>query len=262
MIVDNDADLDEAVVHVIDSAFGYQGQKCSAASRVILLSEVHDRFLRRLVDAVGSLKIGPPEDPRNAIGPVIDAEAHKRIAEYIQIGKKEAKCVLEMAAPRGGFFIGPTIFRDVDPQSRIAQEEIFGPVLSVLKAKDFDHALEIANDSEFALTGGIFSRSPAHIERARKDFRVGNLYINRGITGAVVERQPFGGLKLSGIGSKAGGPDYLLQFVEPRTVSENTSRHGFVPERREEMNAFKTFKPFKWFKSFECRSLTRARKPD
>jgi RHH-type proline utilization regulon transcriptional repressor/proline dehydrogenase/delta 1-pyrroline-5-carboxylate dehydrogenase len=231
VIVDNDADLDEAVVHVIDSAFGYQGQKCSAASRVILLSEVHDRFLRRLVDAVGSLKIGPPEDPGNAIGPVIDAEARERIAEYIQFGKREAKCVLEMTAPAGGFFIGPTIFRDVDPKSRLAREEIFGPVLSVLKAEDFNHALAIANDSEFALTGGIFSRSPAHIEQARKDFRVGNLYINRGITGAVVERQPFGGLKLSGIGSKAGGPDYLLQFVEPRTVSENTSRHGFVPER-------------------------------
>ena len=132
---------------------------------------------------------------------------------------------------KAGYFIGPTIFRDVDPKSRLAQEEIFGPVLAVLKADDFDHALAIANDSEFALTGGIFSRSPAHIEQARKDFRVGNLYINRGITGAVVERQPFGGLKLSGIGSKAGGPDYLLQFVEPRTVSENTSRHGFVPER-------------------------------
>ncbi len=232
VIVDNDADLDEAVVHVIDSAFGYQGQKCSAASRVILLSEVHDRFLRRLVDAVGSLKIGPPEDPGNAIGPVIDAEARERIAEYIQFGKRQAKCVLEMTAPAGGFFIGPTIFRDVDPKSRLAREEIFGPVLSVLKAEDFNHALAIANDSEFALTGGIFSRSPAHIEQARKDFRVGNLYINRGITGAVVERQPFGGLKLSGIGSKAGGPDYLLQFVEPRTVSENTSRHGFVPERR------------------------------
>jgi len=232
VIVDNDADLDEAVVHTIDSAFGYQGQKCSAASRVILLSEVHDRFLSRLVDAVRSLKIGPPEDPRNAIGPVIDATAHRRIAEYIEIGKKEAKCVLEMTAPADGFFVGPAIFRDVEPHSRLAQEEIFGPVLSVLKAKDFDQALQIANDSEFALTGGIFSRSPAHIEQARKEFHVGNLYINRGITGAVVERQPFGGLKLSGIGSKAGGPDYLLQFLEPRTISENTLRHGFVPPER------------------------------
>lgn len=137
-----------------------------------------------------------------------------------------------MTAPQGGFFIGPVIFRDVDPKSRLAQEEIFGPVLAVLKAKDFDHALMIADDSEFALTGGVFSRSPEHIEQARRDFRVGNLYINRGITGAVVERQPFGGLKLSGIGSKAGGPDYLLQFVDPRTVSENTSRHGFMPVER------------------------------
>ena len=232
VIVDNDADLDEAVVHTIDSAFGYQGQKCSAASRVILLSDVHDRFLSRLVDAVSSLKIGPPEDPRNAIGPVIDAMARRRIAEFIEIGKKEAKCVLEMAAPKDGFFVGPAIFRDVEPRSRIAQEEIFGPVLSVLKAKDFAHGLQIANDSEFALTGGVFSRSPAHIEWARREFRVGNLYINRGITGAVVERQPFGGLKLSGIGSKAGGADYLLQFLEPRTISENTLRHGFVPPER------------------------------
>jgi RHH-type proline utilization regulon transcriptional repressor/proline dehydrogenase/delta 1-pyrroline-5-carboxylate dehydrogenase len=232
VIVDTDADLDEAVVHVIDSAFGYQGQKCSAASRLILLEEIHERLLARLVEAVRSLKIGAPKDPRNAIGPVIDAEAKDRIAEFIRVGKKEAKCVLEMDAPREGFFVGPVIFIDVDPQSRIAQEEIFGPVLSVIKARDFDQALEIANGSPFALTGGIFSRSPAHIEKARKEFRVGNLYINRGITGAIVERQPFGGLKLSGIGSKAGGPDYLLQFLEPRTISENTLRHGFVPPKK------------------------------
>ncbi len=236
IIVDNDADLDEAVAHTIDSSFGYQGQKCSAASRVILLSEVHDRLLRRLIDAVRSLKIGPPEDSRNAIGPVIDAIAQRRIAEFIETGKKEAKCVLEMAAPKQGFFVGPAIFRDVEPHNRIAQEEIFGPVLSVIKAKDFAQALQIANDSQFALTGGVFSRSPAHIEWARKEFRVGNLYINRGITGAVVERQPFGGLKLSGIGSKAGGPDYLLQFLEPRTISENTLRHGFVPPERGDKN--------------------------
>jgi RHH-type transcriptional regulator, proline utilization regulon repressor / proline dehydrogenase / delta 1-pyrroline-5-carboxylate dehydrogenase len=229
VIVDSDADLDEGVVHIIDSAFGYQGQKCSAASRLILLEETYDRLLSRLVEAVRSLKIGPPEDPRNAIGPVIDSEAQDRIAGYIRVGKKEATCALEMHAPKEGMFVGPVIFSDVDPQSRIAQEEIFGPVLSVIKARDFDHALAIANQSSFALTGGIFSRSPADIERAREEFRVGNLYINRGITGAVVERQPFGGLKLSGIGSKAGGPDYLLQFLEPRTISENTLRHGFVP---------------------------------
>ena len=232
LIIDADADLDEAVVHIIDSAFGYQGQKCSAASRVILLDEIYDRLLARLIGAARSLKIGAPEDPRNVLGPVIDDTARDRIAEYIRLGKKSAECVLEMAAPRDGFFVGPVIFGDVEPSSRIAQEEIFGPVLSVLRARDFDHALEIANDSAFALTGGIFSRSPAHIEKAREEFRVGNLYINRGVTGAIVERQPFGGLKLSGIGSKAGGPDYLLQFLEPRTVSENTLRHGFVPPER------------------------------
>ncbi len=229
VIIDSDADLDEAINHVIDSAFGYQGQKCSAASRLILVREVHDRFMSRLTEAVRSLKIGPPEDPSHVVGPVIEAEAQERIVRYIRLGKKEAKCVLEMAAPKEGCFVGPAIFSDVDPASRIAQEEIFGPVLSVIKARDFTHALEIANHSAFALTGGIFSRSPAHIDQARKEFRVGNLYINRGITGAVVERQPFGGLKLSGIGSKAGGPDYLLQFLEPRTISENTLRHGFAP---------------------------------
>ena len=228
IIVDEDADLDEAVVHILESAFGYQGQKCSAASRIILTEEIHDHLLERLVEAVRSLKIGPPDDPRNFIGPVIDAAAYSRIIGYIDLGKREGKCVLDREAPGGGYFIGPAIFGGIEPSHRLANEEIFGPVLSVIRAKDFDTALAIANRSSYALTGGIFSRSPAHIEKARKEFRVGNLYINRGITGAVVERQPFGGLKLSGIGSKAGGPDYLLQFLEPRTISENTLRHGFV----------------------------------
>jgi RHH-type proline utilization regulon transcriptional repressor/proline dehydrogenase/delta 1-pyrroline-5-carboxylate dehydrogenase len=229
IIVDGDADLDEAVVSIIDSAFGYQGQKCSAASRIIVVEEVHDRLLERLVEAVKSLKIGPPKDPRNFIGPVIDAAAHAKIAGYIDLGKREGRCRVEMEAPEDGFYIGPTIFSEIQPHHRLAQEEIFGPVLSVLKAREFDEALDIANSSSYALTGGLFSRSPAHIEKARQEFRVGNLYINRGITGAIVQRQPFGGLKLSGIGSKAGGPDYLLQFLEPRTISENTLRHGFVP---------------------------------
>ena len=228
IIVDEDADLDEAVVHILESAFGYQGQKCSAASRIILTEEIHDHLLERLVEAVRSLKIGPPDDPRNFIGPVIDAAAYSRIIGYIDLGKREGKCVLDREAPSGGYFIRPAIFSGIEPSHRLANEEIFGPVLSVIKAKGFDAALAIANRSSYALTGGIFSRSPAHIEKARKEFRVGNLYINRGITGAVVERQPFGGLKLSGIGSKAGGPDYLLQFLEPRTISENTLRHGFV----------------------------------
>jgi RHH-type proline utilization regulon transcriptional repressor/proline dehydrogenase/delta 1-pyrroline-5-carboxylate dehydrogenase len=229
IIVDGDADLDEAVVHIIESAFGYQGQKCSAASRIIIVDDIYDALLDRLIEAARSLKIGPPEDPRNFIGPVIDAAAYSRIIDYINLGKREGKCVLEMEAPAGGFFVGPAIFSEIEPHHRLANEEIFGPVLSVMKARDFDHALEIATNSSFALTGGLFSRSPAHIDTARREFRVGNLYINRGITGAVVERQPFGGLKLSGIGSKAGGPDYLLQFLEPRTITENTLRHGFVP---------------------------------
>ena len=229
MIVDEDADLDEAVVHIIDSAFGYQGQKCSAASRIILVDEVHDRLLERLTEAAKSLKIGPPEDPTNSIGAVIDAAAHAKIRGYVDLGKREGKCAVEMEAPKEGYYIGPVIFSEIRPHHRLAQEEIFGPVLSVMRARDFDEALEIAGRSSYALTGGLFSRSPARIEKARREFRVGNLYINRGITGAIVERQPFGGLKLSGIGSKAGGPDYLLQFLEPRTISENTLRHGFVP---------------------------------
>ncbi|MBI2227490.1 MAG: aldehyde dehydrogenase family protein [Deltaproteobacteria bacterium] len=236
IVVDEDADLDEAVTAIVESAFGYQGQKCSAASRIILIREVHDLLLDRLAEAVRSLKIGPPEDPRNFIGPVIDAAAQAKIREYIDLGKTEGKCALEREAPGEGFFVGPVIFRHIEPHHRLANEEIFGPVLSVIKARDFDHALEIANRSSFALTGGVFSRSPAHIEKARKEFRVGNLYINRGITGAIVERQPFGGLKLSGIGSKAGGPDYLLQFLEPRTISENTLRHGFVPPEELEVD--------------------------
>jgi RHH-type proline utilization regulon transcriptional repressor/proline dehydrogenase/delta 1-pyrroline-5-carboxylate dehydrogenase len=229
IVVDADADLDEAIAAIIDSAFGYQGQKCSAASRLILLEAVHDRLLERLVDAARSLAIGPTKDPRHFIGPVIEAAAQKRILGYIALGKREGVCVLEAAAPADGWFVGPAIFAGIEPHHRLAQEEIFGPVLAVMRARDFDHALEIANSTSYALTGGVFSRSPAHIEQARREFRVGNLYINRSITGAVVGRQPFGGFKLSGIGSKAGGPDYLLQFLEPRTVSENTLRHGFVP---------------------------------
>jgi RHH-type proline utilization regulon transcriptional repressor/proline dehydrogenase/delta 1-pyrroline-5-carboxylate dehydrogenase len=228
IIVDEDADLDEALVHIVESAFGYQGQKCSAASRIILPDEIHGLLVARLVEAVRSLKIGPPEDPRNFIGPVIDAAAQSKIIGYLTLGKREGKCVLEREAPIKGFFVGPAIFIEIEPDHRLANEEIFGPVLSIIRAKDFSDALQIANRSAYGLTGGVFSRSPAHIEKARREFRVGNLYINRGITGAIVERQPFGGLKLSGIGSKAGGPDYLLQFLEPRTISENTLRHGFV----------------------------------
>jgi RHH-type proline utilization regulon transcriptional repressor/proline dehydrogenase/delta 1-pyrroline-5-carboxylate dehydrogenase len=232
VIVDEDADLDEAVAGVAASAFGYGGQKCSACSRVIVLDAIHDQFLARLVEAAKSLRIGPPEDPGNYLGPVIDATAQRRIREMIESGKQEARLVLETSVSHlgDGYFVGPTVFADVPPHARIAQEEIFGPVLAVIRVRSFEEALTVAMGTAYALTGGVYSRSPAHLEQARREFRVGNLYLNRKCTGAIVSRQPFGGFKMSGIGSKAGGPDYLLQFLEPRTVTENTVRHGFAPD--------------------------------
>jgi RHH-type proline utilization regulon transcriptional repressor/proline dehydrogenase/delta 1-pyrroline-5-carboxylate dehydrogenase len=232
IIVDDDADLDEAVLGVVRSAFGYQGQKCSACSRAIVLESVYDAFLERLVEATRSLAVGPAEDPSTSVGPVIDAESQERIERYIAIGRNEGRVLLardvgELA--KEGYYIAPHIFADVAPSARIAQEEIFGPVLAVIRARDFSDALQIANGTDYALTGGVFSRSPANLERARREFLVGNLYLNRSITGALVGRQPFGGFKMSGIGTKAGGPDYLLQFVIPRTITENTMRRGFAP---------------------------------
>jgi RHH-type proline utilization regulon transcriptional repressor/proline dehydrogenase/delta 1-pyrroline-5-carboxylate dehydrogenase len=229
IIVDDDADLDEAVVHILHSAFGYQGQKCSACSRAIVLEPIYDRFVRRFVEAAKSVQIGPAEDPANYMGPVVDQAAQQKILEYIEIGKKEGDLLLSRAVPDQGYYVPLTIFSDIKSEHRLAQEEIFGPVLSIIKAKTFDEAIEVANSTKFALTGGVFSRSPKHLEQARREFRVGNLYLNRGITGALVERQPFGGFKMSGVGSKAGGPDYLLQFMDPRSVTENTMRRGFAP---------------------------------
>ncbi|PSB22590.1 L-glutamate gamma-semialdehyde dehydrogenase [filamentous cyanobacterium CCP2] len=229
VIVDESADLDQAVQGVVYSAFGYSGQKCSACSRVIVLEPIYDMFVKRLIEATRSLNIGIAEDPSTQVGPVIDAAAQKRIQEYIEKGKQEATIALELPAPDPGFFVGPVIFTDVSPTGTIAQEEIFGPVLSVIRASTFDEAIDIANHTNYGLTGGLYSRTPSHIQRAQEDFEVGNLYINRHITGAIVARQPFGGFKLSGVGSKAGGPDYLLQFLEPRHISENVQRQGFAP---------------------------------
>jgi RHH-type proline utilization regulon transcriptional repressor/proline dehydrogenase/delta 1-pyrroline-5-carboxylate dehydrogenase len=194
---------------------------------------LHDAFVARLIEATRSLKVAPAEDPGCSVGPVIDADAQQRILGTIEKGKSEARLVYagEVGALKDeGYFIAPHIFDDVAPTASIAQEEIFGPVLAVLRARDLDHALEMANGTSYALTGGLFSRSPEHIARAKREFRVGNLYINRKITGALVDRQPFGGFKMSGIGSKAGGPDYLLQFLLPRTITENTLRRGFAPD--------------------------------
>jgi RHH-type proline utilization regulon transcriptional repressor/proline dehydrogenase/delta 1-pyrroline-5-carboxylate dehydrogenase len=236
IIVDADADLDEAVMGVMKSAFGYQGQKCSACSRVIVLDAVYDTFVQRLIEASRSLKVGPAEDPATSLSAVIDEDAFRRIQGYIEAGRKSAREVL--AADVGplaeeGYYIGPHIFTHVAPDDPLAQEEIFGPVLAVIRAADLDQAIRIFNDTDYALTGGMFSRSPEHFERARRELMAGNLYLNRGITGALVGRQPFGGFRLSGIGTKAGGPDYLLQFVVPRTITENTMRRGFAPQSGE-----------------------------
>ena len=229
IIVDESADLDQAVAGVVYSAFGYSGQKCSACSRVIVLEPVYEAFVSRLTEAVRSLNVGYAAHPSTFVGPVIDANAQKRILEYIEIGKQEAELAIQVPAPETGYFVPPTVFVNVSPTAKIAQEEIFGPVLAVIKAPNFEEAINIANGTNFALTGGLYSRTPSHIAQAKADFEVGNLYINRGITGAIVSRQPFGGFKLSGVGSKAGGPDYLLQFLEPRTITENIQRQGFAP---------------------------------
>jgi RHH-type proline utilization regulon transcriptional repressor/proline dehydrogenase/delta 1-pyrroline-5-carboxylate dehydrogenase len=198
-----------------------------------VLNGIYDQFLNRLIEATKSLTVAPADDPGCSVGPVIDAEARDRILKTIEIGKREARLVYQAdvgALATQGYFVGPTIFADVPETATIAQEEIFGPVLSVMRAKDLDDALRIANGVKYALTGGCYSRSPTNLEKVKRKFRVGNLYINRKCTGALVDRQPFGGFKLSGIGSKAGGPDYLLQFLLPRTVTENQMRRGFAPE--------------------------------
>lgn len=233
IIIDSDADLDDAVLGVIRSAFDYAGQKCSACSRVIVLNDVYDAFVERLKAATESLIVGPAQNPGVDLGPVIDEAAYSRIQDYIAIGKEECETLVAVdpgKLAKEGYFIGPHIFTNVEPESRLAQAEIFGPVLCVFRVKNLDQAFQIANNTPFALTGGIYSRSPKNLQRAREEFQVGNLYLNRTITGAIVQRHPFGGFHMSGIGTKAGGPDYLLQFLLPVTICENTIRRGFAPE--------------------------------
>jgi len=230
LVVDADADLDQAVPIAVGSAFGYAGQKCSACSRLIVLDEVYDQLVERLVGATKLLRVGHPRDMAVDVGPLIDAEADARVRSYVERAPEEGEVVLAVDdVPEDGWFVGPTVVAAVRPGGRLATEEIFGPVLSVFRVGSFDEALALANDTEFALTAGLVSRSPAHIRHAATELRAGNVYVNRSITGAVVGRQPFGGYGLSGVGSKAGGPDYLFQFLEPRTVSENTLRQGFAP---------------------------------
>jgi RHH-type transcriptional regulator, proline utilization regulon repressor / proline dehydrogenase / delta 1-pyrroline-5-carboxylate dehydrogenase len=245
IIIDTSADLDEAVLGVRHSAFGFQGQKCSACSRCIVVDpdgpqgEATRIFVGRLVEATRSLVVGDPTRSGTDVGPIIDSAAADNIRRYIDTARAEG-CREELAMqappadPSTGTipdqYVGPHIFSGVTPDHTIAREEIFGPVLAVMHAKTFEGALAIANDHPYKLTGGVFSRKPAHLEQAKREFRVGNLYLNRGCTGALVARQPFGGFGMSGVGSKAGGQDYLLQFVEPRAICENTMRRGFAPE--------------------------------
>jgi RHH-type proline utilization regulon transcriptional repressor/proline dehydrogenase/delta 1-pyrroline-5-carboxylate dehydrogenase len=231
IVVDADADLDQAIPIIVSSAFGYAGQKCSAASRLVVVDSVADELLARLVGATEQLRIGHPRDMGVQVGPLIDADAQARVRRYVSLAPAEGTVVLARDdVPDEGYFVGPTIVTDVSTRSRLATEEIFGPVLTVLRARTFEEAIAIANDSEYALTAGVVSRSPAHIRFAAAELQAGNVYINRNITGAIVGRHPFGGFGMSGVGSKAGGPDYLLQFLEPRAISENTLRQGFAPD--------------------------------
>ncbi|HXP61643.1 MAG TPA: proline dehydrogenase family protein [Dongiaceae bacterium] len=235
IIIDSDADLDEAVLGCIASAFGYQGQKCSALSRLVVLAGNYDRFIERLIAAAASLRVGPAEEPGAILGPVINRAAQQRIMAVIAAGKQEARLAWQGAVPNdaNACYVTPAIFTEVPRSSRLFREEIFGPVLAVTKAKDFDEALALANDSEFALTGGCYSRSPVNLERVKAEMVCGNLYLNRPITGALVERQPFGGFKMSGAGTKAGGPEYLHHFLLPQVITENCLRRGFAPVEEE-----------------------------
>src|SRR5215471_10238896 len=229
VVVDADADLDVAVPAIVQSAFGYAGQKCSAASRVIALAPVFDELLTRLVGAAAVVPVGHPSELRTVCGPLIDEEARARVLRCRDIARDDGDVVLERAdVPDEGWYVGPTVVV-ADRESRVARDEIFGPILAVLRASDWDDAVALANDTDYALTAGVFSRSPSRIAHAARVLRAGNVYVNRSITGALVGRQPFGGFGLSGVGSKAGGPDYLLQLVEPRSVTENTARQGFAP---------------------------------
>ena len=230
IIVDDDADLDEAVTGVISSAFGYAGQKCSACSRLIVVRRIHENFVNRLKLAAEALVPASAARADCLLPPVIDEASHDRLQETIRRPGPDVRSLYRGEAGSTGWFVPPAIFEVTDSQHPLMQRELFGPILTVFAARDFSHAIEVANTGDFALTGAVYSRSPKHLEQARTEFRVGNLYLNRPCTGAQVHRQPFGGFKMSGAGTKAGGPGYLLHFAEMRVCTENTMRRGFAPE--------------------------------
>ena len=225
IIVDSEADLDSAVEGVAQAAFGFQGQKCSACSRAIIDERIYDKFLDRLKARVEKINVGDPAENAN-MGAVINEGSMKSILDYIEIGKKDGRLITGggRATNAGeGYFLQPTVIADIPPKSRLEQEEVFGPVLAVIKAKNYDHALEIANDTEFGLTGAVYTKSRDKIERAIREFHVGNLYINRKCTGAIVGAHPFGGFNMSGTDSKSGGPDYLYLFTQAKSVGEKVT---------------------------------------
>jgi 1-pyrroline-5-carboxylate dehydrogenase len=219
VVVDETADLDAAATSIVTSAFGFQGQKCSAGSRAIIVEQVYDQVLQKVIEKTKQLTVGDVTQLETSIGPVVDENAMKKITDYIEVGKQEGRLVTGGGHHGPGYFIEPTVIADVDPHARVAQEEIFGPVLAVIKAKDFDDALHIANDTEYGLTGSLYSNDPQRIERAKEDYFVGNLYFNRKSTGALVGVHPFGGFNMSGTDSKAGGRDYLLLFTQAKAIS-------------------------------------------
>ncbi|TAM78684.1 MAG: L-glutamate gamma-semialdehyde dehydrogenase [Acidobacteria bacterium] len=224
IIVDSETDLESAVAGVTASAFGYQGQKCSACSRAIVVETVYEPFLEKLTERVGAIKVGNPSDPETDMGPVINGRAKESILQYIKLGRNEGRVIAGGREAAGqGHFLAPTVIADVPPDARLSQEEIFGPVLAVLKAADFDEALRIANNTEYGLTGSVYTKNRAKIEKATERFHVGNLYFNRKCTGALVGAHPFGGFNMSGTDSKAGGHDYLLLFTQAKSISEKQS---------------------------------------
>jgi 1-pyrroline-5-carboxylate dehydrogenase len=219
VVVDETADLDSAATGIVASAFGFQGQKCSAGSRAIIVEKVYDEVLQKVIEKTKKLSLGDVTQPETYMGPVVDQNAYNKINEYIEVGKGEGRLLTGGGHHGPGYFIEPTVIADVAPRARIAQEEIFGPVLAVIKAKDFDDALAIANSTEYGLTGALYSRDAARIEQAEEEFHVGNLYFNRKCTGALVGVQPFGGFNMSGTDSKAGGHDYLLLFTQAKSIA-------------------------------------------
>jgi RHH-type proline utilization regulon transcriptional repressor/proline dehydrogenase/delta 1-pyrroline-5-carboxylate dehydrogenase len=230
IVVDDDSDLDEAIAGIIRSAFGYAGQKCSACSRVIVVGSAYESFVTRLIEACRSIHMAPGHDPGCQLNPVIDRSACEKLRGIIAKPDAGAKPLFVGTIRDGGYFVPPAVFQVDDVSHRFMQEEFFGPIITLMRADHFEQAIELANHCEFKLTGAIYSRSPHNLEIARRRFRVGNLYLNRGSTGAMVYRQPFGGFGMSGIGTKAGGPGYLLHFADPRSVTENTMRRGMTPE--------------------------------